>query len=197
MDITFILSILGSITGTSGLLIQLFNYLRAKPKLKISTPRYHENWSFKSGYNDEWGYIVSKDKSNGSYSKINFAEKEEFYVFAIQLLISNKSSSPITIHEIKSPNPEIYSMNKYHFHLNERLSENDVFIVNELKKLDFPIRIQPFDSVQTSVALYSKNTNIRTDKLKIILNSAAGKKRYTVTNLERYDEMMSHRQSEL
>lgn len=70
-------------------------------------------------------------------------------------------------------------------------------LLMNLKKLDFPIRIQPFDSVQTSVALYSKNTNIRTDKLKIILNSAAGKKRYTVTNLERYDEMMSHRQSEL
>ncbi|CAK1243382.1 unnamed protein product [Fructobacillus fructosus] len=197
MTTTFVLSILGSITGISSLLIQFSNYLRSRPKIKISTPEFYENWVFKSGYSGEWGYITKKDGSSKVDSKVNFVGNEPFYVFAVQLLISNNSSSPLTINGIKSPNPQIYSLNKYHFHLIDKLSDSDSWTVSVLNKVDFPIRIQPFDSVQTSIAFYSENTNIETNELSIIIHSAAGNKHFTIIDFQRYDEMMSHRQNEL
>lgn len=137
MDTTLLIATIGCVTGVASLLIQLSSHLSTVARLKIELDDSSHSYYFKS-----------KDFKVERY-KTNFSA-------VISLVISNKSSYPVTIDNIYIKSNKIkYKMkscNDFRFQVHSiPVKENSYVGYNPSKPINLPLRIEAFDTVFASV----------------------------------------------
>lgn len=181
MDLTLLIAIIGCITGFTSLIIQLSSYLSTVARLKIETDDSSNSYFFKA-----------KDFKVDTY-KTNFSA-------VVSLVISNKSSYPVTISNIYLKNRkkkyQLRHNNKFKFSPKEiPLGEGSFTYYNPSVAIDLPYRIEPYDTVYASVRLpffdelVDHNDLSKSVKFKLIINTP--RKAFT-HKVKLYDYMYYH-----
>lgn len=136
MNLTLIIAIMGCVTGITSLLIQLFSYLSTVARLDISIDKSSNSYFFNT-----------KDFKISGY-KTNFSA-------VVSLIISNKSSYPITIDGIYIKSNKIkYTIkhfNEFKFHPQEiSIGDNSITYYPPSAPINLPLRIEAFDTIFAS-----------------------------------------------
>lgn len=132
---SFTLALYGAIISTVVAIIQIYNYLKSKDSLSLTIDPMYGSY-----------YIHSKECSKVSH--------DGNYFLIISVKISNKSSQPVTIDGVYLLNPlkqRFYSNHQILIEPNLYLNQSAPF--NE-KKLEFPIKLSPYDSVKGTLLFY-------------------------------------------
>jgi len=137
MNKTLLIAIVGCITGVGSLVLQLSTYLLTAARLKINIDDSSHSYFFNSNDFKLQGY------------KTNFSA-------VVSLVISNKSSYPLTIDNIYITSKKIkYKMkhsNDFKFQPQSiPLGENSFSSHSPSKPINLPLRIESFDTIFASV----------------------------------------------
>lgn len=183
--ITFIISIIGCVTGLTSILIQFFNYLRFKPRIGFLKPDIYKNWAVESFTGHRIGYL---EDENGH--AISFSGHDDYVFFVLPVVIINKSGSPISIFNVspKGENGDFSSVFKYHLDsIPLKDGSGGRYIYNQLPIFDFPIRINSYDSVSGSVVVYFLNNEIpNLESIEVKFQTTSGNFSYKAKHIEKY-----------
>ncbi len=161
---TDITAIIGAVTGSIGLIMQLIKYLNERPKIKIYPTLDKIRFNIWAKNNSE-SYIMESGDKLGN---------EHYYLILLQVTIDNKSSVPVTISNPIPKNKKIIWKKTASFHLEQHVHKNQFFIrrskvpVDDLMK--FPMRIEPYDSVTGSILFCSFDQHVP-KKFKLFLHT--------------------------
>lgn len=180
MSSTLIIAIIGAITGTSGLLIKLSEYLREQPKIKIEAI---ENKEF---------YFNESDEVKPELSTV-FDNQTRFGI--INLLVKNRSSFPVTIHKIEAYQRQNI-LKKKHYAI-DKSSENFVqynqgntyFTFSFFENFPDDFRLDTFDSKKGRIEIYwLDNVTVKNDRIKLTVKFYTSrrnfKKQISLTNFK-------------
>ncbi|MQS88255.1 hypothetical protein [Companilactobacillus mishanensis] len=154
-----VLSIIGCITGVASLVVQGMNLHLSLPKVTaVQSSRYDSYWIDGTSLES----IKSKSPLN-DFDEI----ATKTYVSIISMQITNKSAYPITINEIKKINSGTKEITSDSF--NPLIDPANKVMFCE-KPLELPIRINPYDSLNGSIAFFDViggSGEIKSEKFKI------------------------------
>jgi hypothetical protein len=173
LKLTTVLSIIGALTGTSGLAISFRDFWLSSPKLKIELDIQNSSYFFNVKDLGDTGFVTNRSA-------------------IVSVKISNASSFPITIDRIFVKKKKYFSFHSIRFSTTPReinVSPGRYTAYNVSKPLDLPLRIEPFDVIYGSVRLPFAEKLITENKMKcnITFSTSRKLKRLKVSLLE-YNE---------
>lgn len=186
---TNILALIGALTGVAGLLIQFASFLFSKPKVSVE--------QVPNQFKSLW--IVPENDTYITSESYKFNESIEYSVIYIQLTINNRSPQSVTILE------PFLSINKSRLmwtpetFLNldtPAIKSEDgkmewTYKFPQKEQLQFPLRINGFDSVTGSVVLVNIGSSTKIDNVLLNIPTTAKvfKKRFRLDEFSEWHRM--------
>lgn len=186
--ITFIIALIGCVTGVSSLLIKFSEWLRSRPKIKCHQPKTYRNWIVKVENENSPSFLKNENNLFVHFSK---SESYDFAVLPVMLI--NQSAAPVTIYDIVPADKNINYSKRFDYYLGSvdyGEKSNKHYTYNSLNSINLPLRIEPFDSIECCVLLYFFQIDVsKTKRLKIFFQTANRKFSYTPNDFSYYGKI--------
>ncbi|MFT9245025.1 hypothetical protein [Liquorilactobacillus satsumensis] len=173
---------LGAITGISGLLIQFFQYLVQKPKIKILEVDQYPNLLFSTEESKKYVKLDRHPLGNDGYR-----------YGIINLEISNTSRSDVTVNSINTTNFGVFVHLEYKFEFKEKHISTDAQgyatykRVKIFPKIEIPKRLNQYDAVSCSIPIFMNN-HFQGNEIDLLIKTPVKvfKKHVVFLELEKY-----------